>query len=399
MALKTSIFSLLTLLIFTPSANSLEYPQQLIDETYFQDLYNMNIHFPLSLPPTSPSPANGSTLVPALFVLGDSSVDCGNNNFLGTFARADRLPYGRDFDTHQPTGRFCNGRIPVDFLALRLGLPFVPSYLGQSGSIDDLIHGVNYASAGAGIIFSSGTDLGQHVSLAQQIQQATDTFQLFMMSMGEDAAVRLISDSIFYISIGTNDYIHFYLQNVSGIQSVYSPWSFNHFLSTSLKQEIKNLHTAHVRKVVVMGIAPMGCAPHYLWRYRSKNGECIQEINNMIMEFNFVMRYMIQELNKELSDSKIIFCDMYEGAMDIIQNHEHYGLQVTTDACCGLGRYRGWIMCLSPEMACNNASTHIWWDQFHPTAAVNSILADNIWSGLHSNMCYPMNMKDMLSSG
>jgi hypothetical protein len=55
-------------------------------------------------------------LAPALFVIGDSSVDSGTNNFLGTFARADRLPYGRDFDTHQPTGRFSNGRIPVDYL-------------------------------------------------------------------------------------------------------------------------------------------------------------------------------------------------------------------------------------------------------------------------------------------
>jgi len=61
--------------------------------------------------PPSPPP-----LAPALFVIGDSSVDSGTNNFLATFARADRPPYGRDFDTHQPTGRFSNGRIPVDFL-------------------------------------------------------------------------------------------------------------------------------------------------------------------------------------------------------------------------------------------------------------------------------------------
>lgn len=55
-------------------------------------------------------------VVPGLFVIGDSSVDSGTNNFLGTLARADRLPYGRDFDTHRPTGRFSNGKIPVDFL-------------------------------------------------------------------------------------------------------------------------------------------------------------------------------------------------------------------------------------------------------------------------------------------
>lgn len=125
MALKTSIFSLLTFLLILPNlTHSLEYPQHLLDETYFQDLYNMNIHFPVSVSPASSSlsPNAKTPRVPALFVLGDSSVDCGNNNFLGTFARADRLPYGRDFDTHQPTGRFCNGRIPVDFLGLFLFL-------------------------------------------------------------------------------------------------------------------------------------------------------------------------------------------------------------------------------------------------------------------------------------
>lgn len=69
-----------------------------------------------SLTAQSPVAESSFPRVPALFVFGDSSVDCGTNNFLGTLARADRLPYGRDFDTHQPTGRFSNGRIPVDFL-------------------------------------------------------------------------------------------------------------------------------------------------------------------------------------------------------------------------------------------------------------------------------------------
>lgn len=67
-------------------------------------------------PSPPPKPPLVGRLVPALFVIGDSSVDCGTNNYLGTFARADRPPYGRDFDTHKPTGRFSNGRIPVDYL-------------------------------------------------------------------------------------------------------------------------------------------------------------------------------------------------------------------------------------------------------------------------------------------
>lgn len=95
----------------------------------FEDLYtrsrNSSVSYPplpspSSLPPPPPQlpqlPPLPPSPVPALFIIGDSSVDCGTNNFLGTLARADHLPYGRDFDTHQPTGRFSNGRVPVDYL-------------------------------------------------------------------------------------------------------------------------------------------------------------------------------------------------------------------------------------------------------------------------------------------
>lgn len=45
----------------------------------------------------------------AFFVFGDSLVDNGNNDYLATTARADSPPYGIDYPTHRPTGRFSNG--------------------------------------------------------------------------------------------------------------------------------------------------------------------------------------------------------------------------------------------------------------------------------------------------
>ncbi|XP_022738165.1 GDSL esterase/lipase At1g71691-like [Durio zibethinus] len=398
----TSLLVIAIFFIISSHSKALRFPQE---------LYNLSLNeifivdSPSGPPSTSASPtpllspttpAVSSPLVPALFIIGDSTVDCGNNNFLGTFARADHPPYGRDFDTHQPTGRFCNGRIPVDYLALHLGLPIVPSYLGQEGELKDMLHGINYASAAAGIIFSSGSELGQHISFTHQIQQFADTYQQFVLSMGEDVTIDFISSSVLYISIGTNDYIHYYLRNVSNVQNLYLPWGFNQFLASTMRQEIKNLYNMNVRRLVVMGLPPIGCAPYYLWRYKSNSGECIEEINNMIMEFNFVMRYMTEELLHELPDARIIFCDVFQGSMDIIQNHKRYGFNATTDACCGLGKYKGWIMCMSGEMACPNASNHIWWDQFHPTDAVNAILADNVWSSRHTEMCYPMNLEKIV---
>ncbi|GJT47519.1 GDSL esterase/lipase 7-like protein [Tanacetum coccineum] len=252
--------------------------------------------------------------VRALFVIGDSTVDSGTNNFLGTFARADHAPYGRDFDTHKPTGRFSNGRVPVDYLGVVIEGP--------------LKIGANYASAAAGIIFSSGSKLGQHISFTQQIQQITDTFQWFIIRMGKEEAASYISNSIIYISIGSNDYIHYYLRNVSAVQTKYVSLEFNQLLVYLIRQEIKNLYNANVRRMVVMGLGPIGCAPFYLWQYGSENEACIKMLNNMILEFNSLMRFTIEELLEELTDANIIFCDAFQGSMDILKNSHRYGIGI-----------------------------------------------------------------------
>lgn len=58
---------------------------------------------------------HGDSLVPALIIFGDSVVDVGNNNNRLTLVKANFPPYGRDFVTHRPTGRFCNGKLATDF--------------------------------------------------------------------------------------------------------------------------------------------------------------------------------------------------------------------------------------------------------------------------------------------
>lgn len=80
---------------------------------------------------------------------------------------------------------------------------------------------------------------GQHISFSQQVQQVMDTFQQFILTMGEHAAAEHISNSVFYISIGTNDFIHYYLPDVSGVQSKFFAWRFTQFLAQTMKQEIK----------------------------------------------------------------------------------------------------------------------------------------------------------------
>jgi hypothetical protein len=61
--------------------------------------------------------ARPSECARAFFVFGDSLVDNGNNNYLMTTARADSPPYGIDYPTHRPTGRFSNGKNIPDIIS------------------------------------------------------------------------------------------------------------------------------------------------------------------------------------------------------------------------------------------------------------------------------------------
>lgn len=78
-----------------------------------------------------------------------------------------------------------------------------------------------------------------HVSLTQQVQQVEDTYEQLALALGEAATVDLFKRSVFFVSIGSNDFIHYYLRNVSGVQMHYLPWEFNQLLVNAVRQEIK----------------------------------------------------------------------------------------------------------------------------------------------------------------
>ncbi|KAE8009902.1 hypothetical protein FH972_006308 [Carpinus fangiana] len=92
----------------------------------------------------------------AFFVFGDSLVDNGNNNYLATTARADSPPYGIDYPTHRPTGRFSNGRNIPDFISEQIGSESTLPYLSPELNGERLLVGANFASAGIGILNDTG---------------------------------------------------------------------------------------------------------------------------------------------------------------------------------------------------------------------------------------------------
>ncbi|CAI0549055.1 unnamed protein product [Linum tenue] len=84
----------------------------------------------------------------AVIIFGDSTVDTGNNNYLpDAVFRADHRPYGENFPTGQPTGRFSDGKLLPDFFASILGIKqLVPPFLHPNLSDSDIRTGVSFAS-------------------------------------------------------------------------------------------------------------------------------------------------------------------------------------------------------------------------------------------------------------
>lgn len=100
----------------------------------------------------------GGRIIKGMFVFGSSLVDNGNNNFLeNSRAKADYFPYGIDFPLG-PSGRFTNGKNVIDLLGHYLGLPSsIPPFFDPSTKGKKIVHGVNYASGGSGILDNTGS--------------------------------------------------------------------------------------------------------------------------------------------------------------------------------------------------------------------------------------------------
>ncbi|KAG8655593.1 hypothetical protein MANES_04G055600v8 [Manihot esculenta] len=285
--------------------------------------------------------------------------------------------------------------------AEKIGVPNISPFYGQNGSIDGLRRGLNYGSAHASIMKPGSLS---HQSLNQQLRQVFETFQLLQLQLSEEIAQHFIRSSMFYLSFGRDDYVDLFLRNSSGIMLKYSGPEYAQILVNQMVLAVKSLYDANVRKIICMGILPLGCTPRMVWEWRNvttidDGSGCVDEINELVLQYNTILNENIIELKSELPDSQIIFCDVYQGIMEIMTNPQHYGFEVLNNACCGLGLHGAIIGCLSAEMACNQPSSYVWWDLYNPSQAVNSFLADAIWSGHpFSGICRPTLVQDLVYS-
>ncbi|KAL3699953.1 hypothetical protein R1sor_017975 [Riccia sorocarpa] len=319
-------------------------------------------------------------VVPAIYFFGDSTIDSGNNNQLPTIGRANFPPYGRDFDTRHASGRFSNGKMSSDWINDFLHLPLAPPYTSPEARMYPF-QGANFASAGGGILNNTGSVLGQKISGWQQIELFLERRNELIAKLGTVATSRHLRDSILYIATGGNDYTHNWITNDTDA-AILPHDEFNNLLLTTFKNQLQVLYNAGARKVAVLGIGPVGCAPHFLWFTNTSTGQCMETVNQYVSEFNDGLREMLISFNQQNQGAHFVYRDIWNVVYSMAKFPQNYGFTNGDTACCGTGNYGGGSRCLNPSMVCENPAAHVWWDEYHPSHRASNVIARQVWSGV-----------------
>ncbi|KAF3450665.1 hypothetical protein FNV43_RR06754 [Rhamnella rubrinervis] len=327
-----------------------------------------------------------TTLFPAIITFGDSSVDVGNNNYLPTHFKANYLPYGMDFINQQPTGRFCNGKLVVDFTAEILGFKtYPPAYLSPQAAGKNLLIGASFGSAASGFD-EKAVILNHAIPLFQQLKYFKEYKTKLAKVAGNQKASSIIQDALYILSAGTADFLQNYYFD-SSIRKAYTPSQYSSKLVSVFSTFVKDLYGLGARKIGVTSLAPLGCLPAatsvFGYGDENSNRHCLTRLNNDAQAFNKMLNSSAVELKKQLLGLKIVVFDIFNPLYDVVNSPSKYGFVEARRGCCGI-RKKGNIVEKSSVLCkpakskgtCSNATQYVFWDSVHPSEAANQVVAD-----------------------
>ncbi|KAG8077912.1 hypothetical protein GUJ93_ZPchr0007g4433 [Zizania palustris] len=339
--------------------------------------------------------ARAAPQVPCYFVFGDSLVDNGNNNDIVSLARANYPPYGIDFEGGA-TGRFSNGLTTVDAISRLLGFDnYIPAYAGATN--DQLLTGVNFASAAAGIRDETGQQLGARISFGGQLQNYQSAVQQLVSILGdEDSATNHLSQCIFTVGMGSNDYLNnYFMPAIYPTSQQYTQEQYADVLLDQYSQQLRTLYNNGARKVALMGVGQVGCSPNELAQQSTNGVTCVERINSAIQIFNRRLVGLVDEFNT-LPGAHFTYINTYGIFEDILRAPGAHGLKVTNrSGCCGVGRNNGQVTCLPFQTPCANRNEYLFWDAFHPTEAANVVVGRRAYSAATPSDVHPVDLRTL----
>nr|XP_043611611.1 GDSL esterase/lipase LTL1-like [Erigeron canadensis] len=332
----------------------------------------------------------------AFFVFGDSLVDNGNNNYLATTARADNTPYGIDYPTRRPTGRFSNGLNIPDLISEAIGSEATLPYLSPNLTGQKLLVGANFASAGVGILNDTGAQFANIIRVPMQMNYFEQYKQRLSGIIGHEEAERLVRQALVLMTLGGNDFVNnYFLVPFSGRSRQFALPDYVPYIVSEYRKILMRLYDMGLRRVLVTGTGPLGCVPAELAQ-RSRNGECSPELQRASGLFNPQLQDMLDSLNREIGQTIFIGVNIHQSSIDFVSDPGRYGFVTAKVACCGQGPYNGIGLCTPMSNLCPNREIYAFWDPFHPSEKANRLIVHQIMNGA-SNYISPMNLSTIMA--
>ncbi|KAH6773583.1 hypothetical protein C2S51_011987 [Perilla frutescens var. frutescens] len=330
----------------------------------------------------------GQQQVPCMFFFGDSLLENGNNNNLLTLAKTNYPPYGIDYPGGLATGRSTNGLNLADFLAQLLGFANpIPPFVTATGS--DILRGVNYASAGAGILDETGANLGERISLNQQLRNHEATIGRVVSLLGnQTAADGYLGQCLYVVCIGSDDYVNNYYFPLSPSRVLYTPVGFAEKLIRMFSQQLRDLYSYGARKVAVFGLGTIGCVPAAL-RGAMYGPQCLTATKATSGVFNDKLKSLVDVLNKDLVGAKFTFIDTFGIT---VSDPSSNGFQVPNLPCCMMSMGG---MCVPLGVSCSDRANFAYFDGFHPTEAAAMIVAKRAFKAQSPSDAYPSDIQHL----
>ncbi|MQM23081.1 hypothetical protein Taro_056142 [Colocasia esculenta] len=344
---------------------------------------------------------------PAIFNFGDSNSDTGGLS--AAFGPAPP-PNGETF-FGMPVGRYCDGRLVVDFIAEGLGLAYPNAYLDSVGS--NFSHGANFATAGSCIrrqnatLFQSGFSPFSLDVQSWQFSQFVSRSQLARKpGTGLLPRAEYFSRALYTFDIGQNDLTSGYFANKTTEEVLASiPDILDKFVIA-----IKSVYGGGGRYFWIHNTGPFGCLPYVLERLpvmaaQVDRAGCAAPFNAVARAFNAQLKETVRLLRRDLPLAAFTYVDVYSAKYTLLSQASKYGFKRPLVSCCGHGgkyNYNRNHGCGSKVVvngtaavlgkSCDDPSERIIWDGVHYTEAANKWVFDRIADGHFSDPPLPVAM-------
>lgn len=142
--------------------------------------------------------------------------------------------------------------------------------------------------------------------------------------LGFKKASRRLTEALYIISIGTNDFLENYYLLPTRPRD-FTVDEYEDFLAGLAEDFVKAVYDLGGRKISVGGLPPMGCLP--LERTANLMGGfgCVEEYNKVAVDFNFKLQALVARLQSQLKGIELVYSNVYDKVMEAIQKPSLYG--------------------------------------------------------------------------